>query len=213
MKIKVAIAEDNPNLARSIKENMSSFKDIEILFVASNGKDLLKKISSAIPDIILMDINMPGMNGIETTGIIQHHFPKVKIIMLTVFDDEEKIFQSILAGAKGYLLKDDKPEKIIAALEEVMEGGAPMSPAIARKALQMIIGKNISETKNDFNLTPREKEILEMISKGNNYHIIADKLFVSPRTVRKHIENIYTKLQVHNKVDAVRLALYNNIIN
>ena len=215
MKIKVAIAEDNQHLARSVRENISSFEETEVLFVAENGKDLLHKLTSNIPDIILMDINMPVMDGIEATKAVRHHFPDVKIIMLTVFDEEEKIFQSILAGAKGYLLKDEKPSKIIAALEEAMEGGAPMSPVIASKALQMIVGKNsgtVSE-ENNFNLTKRELEILELISTGDNYQKIADKLFISPKTVRKHIENIYTKLQVHNKVEAIQVAAKNKLFS
>lgn len=212
MKIKVAIVEDNPNLARSVRENISSFEEVEVLFVAENGKDLLQKITTNIPDIILMDINMPGMDGIEATKAVKHHFPNVKIIMLTVFDEEEKIFQSILAGATGYLLKDEKPTKIISALEEAMEGGAPMSPVIASKSLQMIRGKKAEAPENNFNLTKRELEILELIAAGDNYQKIADKLFISPRTVRKHIENIYTKLQVHNKVEAIQMATKNKLL-
>lgn len=215
MKIKIAITEDNPNLARSVRENLSSFEELEILFVAKNGKELLQKLPASIPDIVLMDINMPVMNGIEATHAVKHHFPNVKIIMLTVFDEDEKIFQSILAGATGYLLKDEKPVKIISAMEEAMEGGAPMSPVIAAKALQMIRGKKtekVTPEENKYNLTKREYEILELISSGANYQKIADKLFISPKTVRKHIENIYTKLQVHNKVEALKIAAEMKIV-
>ena len=206
--MKIALAEDNPHLAKSIRENISSFEGVEILFVASNGQDAIQKLSGALPDIILMDINMPVMDGIEATKRVRHLFPSVKIVMLTVFDEAEKIFDAILAGATGYLLKDAKPGKILDALEEAMEGGAPMSPVIAMKALQLMRGKNreINPDKNDFNLTKRELEILELISKGENYQQIADIIFVSPKTVRKHIENIYRKMQVHNKVEAVQMA-------
>ncbi|MDP1725401.1 MAG: response regulator transcription factor [Bacteroidota bacterium] len=212
--MKIALAEDNPNLAISIAKNIRSFENTELLFVASNGIDLLHKIPSQIPDIILMDINMPEMDGIEATRRIRLLFPNVKIIMLTVFDEEDKIFQSILAGASGYLLKDEKPGRILAALEDALEGGAPMSPAIAAKSLEIIRNK---KSKSDapaqnFNLTKRELEILEQIATGNSYQFIADRLFVSPKTVRKHIENIYTKLQVHNKLDAVKLAMQNNLV-
>lgn len=209
MKIKVAVAEDNPNLARAIRENLASFEDVELLFVAGNGMDAIQKMSSALPDVILMDIHMPVMDGIEATRRINHLFPQVKIIMLTVFDDSDKIFDSIMAGATGYLLKDETPGKILAALEEAMEGGAPMSSLIASKSLQLIKRGTSSPTpeKRDYNLSEREVEILELIAKGENYQEIADKLFISPKTVRKHIENIYRKLQVHNKVDAVKLAL------
>lgn len=209
MKIKIAIAEDNPDLARSVRENLSSFEEAEILFVAKNGKELLQKIPSSIPDVVLMDINMPVMNGIEATHSVKHHFPDIKIIMLTVFDEDEKIFQSILAGATGYLLKDEKPAKIISAIEEAMDGGAPMSPVIAAKALKMIRGKKAEKAvkeENRYNLTKREFEILELISSGDNYQKIAEKLFISPKTVRKHIENIYSKLRVHNKIEAVKIA-------
>ncbi len=212
--MKIALAEDNPNLAISIAKNIRSFENTELLFVASNGIDLLHKIPSQIPDIILMDINMPEMDGIETTRRIRMLFPNVKIIMLTVFDEEDKIFQSILAGASGYLLKDEKPGRILAALEEALEGGAPMSPAIAAKSLEIIRNKKSKSNTpvQNFNLTKRELEILEQIATGNSYQFIADRLFVSPKTVRKHIENIYTKLQVHNKLDAVKLAMQNNLV-
>lgn len=215
MKIKIALTEDNPNLARSIKENLSICEGVELLFVAQNGKDLLQKISQSVPDIILMDINMPVMDGIEATRKVKYHFPDIKIIMLTVFDEDEKIFQSILAGATGYLLKDEKTGKILAAIEDAMEGGAPMSSSIALKTLQLIRGKNTKAPidKNDFNLTKREIEILEFVSKGNSYTTIADILFSSPKTVRKHIENIYSKMQVHNKMEAVRMATDKKIIS
>ena len=214
MKIKIGLVEDNPHLARSLKENLSSFENVEVLFVASNGQDALQKLFSLEPDIILMDINMPVMDGIEATKKIKHLFPNIKIIMLTVFDDGDNIFNSILAGASGYLLKDEKPGKILSAFEEAMEGGAPMSPVIATKSLQFIRGKNPDVMKNseEYRLTKREIEILEYIARGETYQQIADKIFISPKTVRKHIENIYTKLQVHNKVDAVRLAMEKKIV-
>ena len=213
MKIKIAIAEDNPALAKSVKENVDSFENVELLFIAPNGKELLQKISGNVPDLILMDINMPVMDGIEATQKVKHHFPAIKIIMLTVFDEEEKIFQSIIAGASGYLLKDEKPGKIIEAIEDAMQGGAPMSSTIATKALLMIRGQKaeIVPEKNDFNLSKREIEIIELISKGDNYNQIAEKLFISPNTVRKHIENIYSKLQVHNKVEAIQVASRNKL--
>ncbi len=214
MKIKAGLVEDNPHLARSLKENLSAFENVEVLFVASNGQDALQKLFSHTPDIILMDINMPIMDGIEATKKIKHQFPNIKIIMLTVFDDGDNLFNSILAGATGYLLKDEKPGKILSAFEEAMEGGAPMSPVIASKSLQLIRGKNPDAAQNseEFNLTKREIEVLEFIAKGETYQQIADKTFISPKTVRKHIENIYLKLQVHNKVDAVRLAMERKIV-
>jgi DNA-binding NarL/FixJ family response regulator len=217
MKLKVAAAEDNANLARSLRENLASFPEVELLFIAQNGKELLQKLPQQTPDLILMDINMPVMDGIEATKKVKHHFPNIKIVMLTVFDEEEKIFQSILSGATGYMLKDEKPAKLMAAIEEAMEGGAPMSPTIALKTLQFIKDKHKLEEGNapqtDFGLSGRELEILQKISEGKNYQEIADVLFISPKTVRKHIENIYAKLQVHNKVEAVQVAKKNRLIS
>jgi len=212
--MRIALAEDNPNLAQTLSRTIRSLEGTELLFVAVDGKELLHKVPCAVPDIILMDINMPMMDGIEATRRIKLHFPQVKIVMLTVFDEEEKIFQSILAGATGYLLKDEKPARILAALQEAFEGGAPMSPAIATKVLNIIRGKkNLSETgTRDFDLTKRELEILEQIATGQGYQHIADSLFISVKTVSKHIENIYVKLQVHNKLDAVKIAQENKLI-
>jgi DNA-binding NarL/FixJ family response regulator len=213
-KIKIAVAEDNPKLARSIRETLSVFDHVELLFIASNGQDMIHQLSAKMPDLILMDINMPVLDGIEATKKIRHLFPQVKIVMLTIFDETEKIFDAILAGATGYLLKDEKPEKILSAIEEAMEGGAPMSASIAAKSLQLIRGKNAeAAVKKEFNLSARELEILELISKGENYNQIAEKLFISPKTVRKHIENIYTKLQVHNKVEAIQVATKNKLLS
>lgn len=217
MKIKVALAEDNNRLAISIKENLNLFKDdIEFVFRASNGKELLELLQKEIAvEVILMDIEMPVMDGIKATEIVKQNHPQIKVIMLTVFDDEERIFQSILAGASGYLLKDESPDKLLEGIKMIMEGGAPMSPSIAFKALNLlrnperIIEKDKTEIQS---LSSREIEVLEQISKGLDYSKIADNLFLSPFTVRKHIENIYKKLQVHNKVEAVQKAIKNNLI-
>jgi DNA-binding NarL/FixJ family response regulator len=175
---------------------------------------MIHQLSVKLPDLVLMDINMPVLDGIEATKKIRHLFPSIKIVMLTIFDETEKIFDAILAGATGYLLKDEKPEKLLAAIEEAMDGGAPMSASIAMKSLQLIRGKNEGpRDKKEFNLSQRELEILELIAKGENYNQIAEKLFISPKTVRKHIENIYTKLQVHNKVEAIQVATRNKLLS
>lgn len=210
-KIKIAVAEDVPELARIIQQKFSVFEEVELVFIASNGMEMLEKLEDNDVDVILMDINMPVMNGIEATKKIREKYPDVKVIMHTVFDEDDKVFESILAGATGYLLKDDKPSKILLSIEEAMEGGAPMSISIASKVLNFI--KYNSEKNNeDFNLTQRELQILQRIGKGENYQQIADVLFISPKTVRNHIEKIYKKLQVHNKVDAVTVAIKNKLI-
>lgn len=217
MKIKVATAEDNNLLADSIREKLNLFpKDIEFKYRAVNGADLLKKLNAdSSVDTILMDIEMPEMDGIEATQQVSRLFPQIKIIMLTVFDDEDKIFRSIQAGAMGYLLKDETPDKICEGIKEIMEGGAPMSPSIAAKSLAMLRNPNKliqEESKEEFYLTKRETEVLNKLSLGLDYLEISEVLFVSPFTVRKHIENIYRKLQVHNKMTAVKKAIQYKII-
>lgn len=210
-KIRVAITEDIPELANEMQQKFSAFEAIDLVFIASNGSQLLDQLESNQVDVILMDINMPIMDGIAATKKTKALYPYVKIIMHTVFDEDDKVFESILAGASGYLLKDDKPSKILVSIEEAMEGGAPMSVSIATKVLNFIKSNN-QEGKQSFNLTDRELQILQHIGKGENYHQIAEILFISPKTVRNHIEKIYKKLQVHNKVDAVIVALKNNLI-
>lgn len=217
MNIKVAIAEDNDSLALAIKEKLELFSDsIQFKYRAVNGNDLIEKLEDDYTvDTILMDIEMPVMDGIEATGIIKDKFPLIKVIMLTVFDDEEKILRSIQAGAMGYLLKDEPPDKIIDGIKMVMDGGAPMSPVIAAKALEILRNPQIAglnKANEEFELTKRETEVLEQLSRGSDYNEIAGALFVSPFTVRKHIENIYTKLQVHNKVQAIQKAIRHKLI-
>ncbi len=164
-------------------------------------------------DVILMDINMPELDGISATEKVKQLYPQLKVIMSTVFDEEDYILKAIMAGANGYLLKDEKPGKIHASIAEVLEGGALMSAAIAAKALGLIrYGSQKTESPIDYGLTNRETQILEQLAAGRNYQEIAENLFISPSTVRKHIENIYQKLQVHNKVEAVQLALRHRLV-
>lgn len=208
--IKLGIAEDKPELIRSILDKISLFDGVEVIWVAENGERAIEEVKQRKPDLVLMDINMPVMNGIDATAVISEHYPSVKVVMLTVFDESDKIFDSILAGACGYLLKDEKPARLQQAIEEAIEGGAPMSPAIASKALRLIrseLSDRHSGKRVDFGLSGREIEILEGIGRGESYQTMAKKLDISPGTVRKHIENIYRKLQVHNKVEAVQLAI------
>jgi DNA-binding NarL/FixJ family response regulator len=208
MKIRIGLAEDVPHLQKAISDMLFNFENVELVFIANNGKALLEKLSDEKVDLILMDINMPEMNGIEATAMVRKRYPDMKIIMLTVFDDGDNIFNAILAGANGYLLKDSKPARLLTAIEEAVEGGAPMSPSIAAKALQLLRGNRTEPLleENDFQLTKRELEILEQLATGNTYQEIADKLFISAKTVRKHIENIYGKLHAHNKVEAIQIA-------
>ncbi len=215
MKIRVAIAEDNYRLAQSIKEKLELFpKDIEVKFIASNGKELLDLLAlDHAVDVILMDIVMPEMDGIETTAEITQKYPQIKIIMQTVFDDEQKIYNAIQAGAIGYLLKDEPPHKVYEAIKAAMEGGASMSQSVMAKSLQLLRNpKRADQTVEDFGLSKREIEVLKQLNRGLDYKEISKNLFISPATVRKHMENIYRKLGVNNKIRAVKKALSKNII-
>ncbi|PKP31136.1 MAG: DNA-binding response regulator [Bacteroidetes bacterium HGW-Bacteroidetes-17] len=213
--IKLALAEDNHFLAQSIEEKISFFDDIKYKFRAINGVHLLKLLESDHNlDIILMDIEMPEMNGITATEAVKKLYPHIKIIMLTVFDDEERIFKAIIAGADGYLLKDEKSDNIKKGIIEIMDGGAPMSPTIAIKALSLLRNpREINEiTSPQTKMTSRENEVLMQLSHGLNYNEIGANLNISSGTVRKHIENIYRKLHVHNKIEAVNYAKKNRLI-
>lgn len=215
--IKIALAEDNTFLAESIREKISFFGDLQLKFWAKNGIDLLNQLNNhANIDVILMDIQMPEMDGIEATSKVKEKYPQIRIIMLTVFDDENNVFKSIQSGANGYLLKDENAEIIYNGIREIMDGGAPMTPSIALKALKLLrnpLDTKIKEqSKEKYELTQRETEVLEQLSKGLNYHEISKNLFISPATVRKHIENIYRKLQVRNKLEAVNLAKKERLI-
>jgi len=205
--IKVAIAEDIPQLADALKEKIELASEFEVKYVANNGKELIKLLNSDHNlDVILMDINMPEMNGIDATEKISDRWPQIKIIMCTVFSDEQNLFDSIMKGATGYLLKDEPPTKIHKSIYEAIEGGAPMSSEIAKKSLSLIrTAKPVKKTNiaKEYNLTPREVEILEHLSKGNSYEQIADNLYISYGTVRKHVENCYRKLRVHSKIEAI----------
>ena len=214
--IKTVIVDDNTFLIKAIQEKLSFFDDIQIKFTALDGSDLLTKISNNHNiDVILMDIDMPVLNGIEATEIIKNKYPHIKVIMLTVFDNDENIFNAIKAGADGYLLKEVEPKTLYEGIIDTLNGGAAMNPSIALKTLKLLRNPIDLDNKKEeeiIKLSAREIDVLEQLSKGLNYINIAENLFLSPATVRKHIENIYTKLQVPNKLEAVQKAKKNNLI-
>jgi len=216
MNIKIAITDDNTFLISAVEEKLSFFDELNVKFSAMNGSDLLVKLEANHNlDLILMDIEMPVLNGIETTEIVKQKYPHIKIIMLTVFDNDENIFNAIKAGADGYLLKDINAKDLHNGIIETINGGAAMNPSIALKTLKLLRNPIDIENKHDqedIKLTKRETEVLEHLSKGLSYNLIADNLILSVGTVRKHIENIYKKLQVHNKLEAVQKAKKNKLI-
>jgi DNA-binding NarL/FixJ family response regulator len=214
--IKIAIVDDNSFLINAIKEKLSFFEDIKIKFSADNGAELLKKLKeNHTIDLILIDIEMPVMNGIEATLLIKQKYPHIKIIMLTAFDNDENILNAIKAGADGYLLKEVKATDLKQGILDTLNGGATMTPSVAMKTLKLFRNPIILEDTTDesHKLTVREIEVLEQLSKGIKYSNIADNLCLSTNTVRKHVENIYGKLQVHNKLEAVEKAKNNKLIS
>lgn len=223
MKIKVAIVDDKSQNRISLAEKINLSEEICVLFTAINGADFLDKMKqlqhSEMPQAVLMDIEMPNMNGIEAVAIGSQLYPSVKFLMLTVFDDDDKIFEAIKAGAGGYLLKDEKISVIIDCIQQLTEmGGAPMSPRIARKALDMLMKAPLQKNREEKNttiqhiLSERETEVLKLLVDGYDYRAIAEKLFLSTHTVRKHIANIYEKLHVTSKAQAIKIATNNKLV-
>src|SRR5690606_29458040 len=211
--ISISIAEDQPLALKSILKKLDGTAGLDIVFTAGNGLDFLEKFQKQQTDMVLMDIEMPVMDGIAATHSLKEKYPDTKVLMLTTFDDDDKIFNAILAGASGYLLKHESADIIQRSIQDIYQGGAAMSAGIALKTLHYI--KNIAsaptpvDTITQSLLTDRETEILSELKNGLGYKQIADKLFISEGTVRKHIEHIYRKLQVNNKVSAVNKAIEN----
>jgi DNA-binding NarL/FixJ family response regulator len=211
MNIKVVIFEDNGSLRKSLFQLIDGSDGFKCVGAFEDCLDILKNIEDTKPDVVLMDIEMPGINGIEGVRILREKYPHLKILMQTIFEDNEKIFNSILAGASGYILKNTSPSRFLDFIRETYEGGAPMSPSVATKVLK-IVAESSSPKVNTFNLSEREKEVLSCLVKGMSYKLIADACFISIDTVRGHIRNIYEKLHVHSKGEAVAKAIKSNIV-
>jgi len=207
MKIKVALFEDNPLLRDSLVQLINASEGLICTGAFPDCSNLMRKVESAKPDVILMDIDLPGMNGIEAVGQINQTYPDMVIIMQTVFNDNERIFQSITAGASGYLLKNTSPARILEAIREAATGGAPMTPSIAHKILDVFRSKKPAlPAKEQSQLNERQQEILECIFNGMSYKLIGEKLFVSVDTVRYHVKNIYEILHVHSRDELISKA-------
>ena len=177
-----------------------------MVFLTSNGSELLKTLRKGKEvDVILMDIEMPVMSGIEATEKVSKEFPEIKVIICSIYDDETSILDAILEGATGYLLKEEAPDTIHNAIEQATRGGSPLIPVVARITLRLLSHpKNEADVISDYALTNREVEVLKLLAQGKSYDEIAALLIISSGTIRKHIENLYRKLEVNNKIDAVR---------
>ena len=210
--IRIAIFDDNTQLRESLFDLVDASEGFICVGAFPNCENVLQNVKDTKPDVILMDIEMPVVSGIDAVILIKERFPDVKILMQTIFEDDEKVFQSICNGAEGYILKNTAPGEILSSLKEIYEGGAPMTPAIATKVLRMF-KNNLSAKKDEsFNLSIREKEILKHLVEGLSYKMIADACFISLETVSGHMKNIYKKLQVHSKGEAVAKAIKGNIV-
>lgn len=200
---RIVIVDDNKNRRESLKALINSTANWQVSGVYENCKDINLKIEKAGADVVLMDIDMPLVNGIDGVKAIRKNNQEVKIIMQTVFEDDDKIFNSLQAGANGYILKKTDPLKIIDAIEDVLNGGAPLTPQIANKVIAYFSKPNYSNTTEDYDLTTREKEILNLLANGKSYKMIASELDIAINTVNNHIKKIYKKLQVNSATEAL----------
>lgn len=206
-KISVVIVEDDGQIRQGISTLIKTSDDFFLKGEFSECQSLLEVIDDILPDVFLMDISMPRMTGTECARKIKQLYPAANIIMLTVYDDDEKIFESLRAGASGYILKSASLDQILEAIKDVHSGGAPMTPSIARRVIKYF--DDSTAIKNNFNLTQRENEILQELVNGLSYKKISEKLFISLDTVRSHIKNIYQKLHVNSKSEAILKTLKN----
>jgi len=212
MEIKVAIFEDNKKLRESLEQLVNNAEGMYCTGAFSDANKLLRNMQSANPDVVMMDINMPGTSGIEAVQQIKEKYPNMQILMQTVFEENDKIFAAICAGASGYMLKKTAPQKMIEAIRETHLGGAPMTASVAVKVLQMFRSQSSADKKEYIDLSEREKEILALLVKGKSYQTIAAECFVSIDTVKTHVKHIYEKLHVHSKSEAVVKAINHKLI-
>jgi len=211
MPITVAIVEDNPNLRLGASYILHASPDYKVVGEYESAEDFLDELEEVNPDVVLMDIGLPGMSGIAATAQIKNRSARAQVIMLSVFDDDENVFQAICAGACGYITKPVMPEQLLEAVEQAHQGTSPMSPNIARKVLELF-KKHMPPPQVDYNLSERELEVLDLLTQGADHKQIAEKLFLSPFTVRAHLRKIYDKLHVHSKSQAVAKALKERLL-
>lgn len=219
--INIALVDDNFHTRQSLKELLAYCHGLNVIYVADSGKQFLLhlKTASVFPDIVLMDIDMPELNGIDTVAIAKTVYPSIKYLMLTVYDDEDLLFKAIKAGASGFLLKDEKINVIEQHIKNLHKGiDAPMSPSIAQKALSLINKTPVAQTPIEdgnaaaFDVSSREIEVLQLLVDGYNYKDIGEKLFISHNTVKRHVAHIYEKLHVTSKAQAIKVSNYFNLL-
>lgn len=211
MRIKVAIFEDDAVRLNGLQMLLNTADGFECTGAFDNAINVINKIIVSSPDVVIMDIGLPSVNGIDAVKKIKQEFPYLPVLMQTVFDKDEKIFESIMAGATGYLLKKTAPEKLLEAIQDIYRGGAPMTPEIATKVLTFFRNKEDAKA-SAYALSDKEKRVLAYLVEGLSYKMISDKLHISYHTVNFHIRNIYHKLHVHTVSEAVAKAIKENIV-
>jgi DNA-binding NarL/FixJ family response regulator len=211
-KIRVSIYEDNNKLRDSLSYLINADSTFFLAGSHPNPINVIEDVLAEYPDVILMDIDMPGFSGIEAVQLLRKHYPQMRIVMQTVFDDDDKVFRSICAGAVGYILKKTAPMDMLEAIKDAFNGGAPITPSIAIRILSMFRTQAAPSKNELINLSTRETEILSFLTKGMSYKMIADTCSVSIDTVRFHIKNIYEKLHVHSMTEAVSKALKEKLV-
>jgi DNA-binding NarL/FixJ family response regulator len=209
--ITVAVIEDHPEFRDYLTALIGGSEGFDCAGGFRSIEEALPQISMRVPDVILLDIGLPGMNGIDGIRLFKDRYPEILLLTLTVHDDDERIFDALCAGASGYLLKKTQPAQLVASVKEAANGGAPMSPEVARRVIELFRQIRPPE-RADYNLTPHEVRILKLLVEGHNYKTAANKLGVAPTTINFHLQNIYQKLQVHSKTEAVAKALRNHLI-
>ena len=209
---KVAVFDDNLARREGLQLLINAMDQMQCVGIFPDCTDAVHRLKSNLPDVVLMDINMPNVDGIEGLKKIKAVYPEIKVIMQTIFEEEDKILEAISSGADGYIIKQKSPMKLIDGIIEVMEGGAPMTPSVAFKVLKLFNNVNKSTENSEIHLTSRESEILHFLVDGYSYKMIAEKCFISYATVNKHISNIYTKLQVNSVAAAVSKAIREGLV-
>ncbi|MEM1042116.1 MAG: response regulator transcription factor [Bacteroidota bacterium] len=223
MPVRVALVEDHPDFRQRLTERLRFFADVSLVLSADSGNAFLERIAEMtedqLPEVVIMDVEMPGITGIETTRRLKEQHPEIDVLMFTVFEHDDSIFDAVRAGASGYLLKDSSADQVVGAVLELAAGGAPMSARVARRVLDVARHSapapeaEAPEAAPAFDLTERERDVLQRLVEADTEEAIADHLCISPHTVRTHIKNIYRKLHVHSRASVVRVALENRLLD